>query len=140
MRSLYIISGLAGILALGACHDPLRVTNQDSPDAQRAVARPGDVEALIGSSYNIGWQGTVGGQNDDVNNQLAVMSFENSSSLANFNMGTRGSLPRNPLNNQKGNPGLVGNFWDYRTSARGARSAADGLVQLNRAGFSIGSA
>ena len=139
MRSVYIIGGLAGLLVLGACHDPLSVTNENSPDAQRALARPGDVEALIGSSYNVAWQATMGGQNDNVNNQLAVMSFENSSSLANFNMGTRGSIPRNPLNNQKGNAALVGNFWDFRTNARAARSAADGIVQLNRPGFSIGS-
>ena len=140
MRRLSVIAGIAVGSAVFACHDPLSVVNENAADAGRALARPGDVEALIGSSYNIAWQATVGGQNDDVNNQLGVMSFENSSSLANFNMGTRGSLPRNPLNNQKGNPGLVGNFWDYRTSARAARSAADGLVQLNRTGFSIGSA
>ena len=139
MRRLFVIAGIAVVSAVFACHEPLSVTNENAADAQRAGARPGDVEALIGSSYNISWQATLGGQNDNVNNQLSVMSFENSSSLANFNMGTRGSLPRNPLNNQKGNPALVGNFWDYRTDARAARSAADGLVQLNRTGFSIGS-
>src|SRR4030088_2572524 len=147
MRKVYVIAGLAGLLSAVACKDPLNVSNPNSPDAQRALARPGDVEAIIGSSYNIAWQGTIGGlqpgttasQNDNVNNQLAVMSFENSSSLANFNMGTRGSLPRNPLNNQKGNAGLVGNFWDFRTNDRAARSAADGIVQLNKPGFTIGS-
>jgi hypothetical protein len=139
MRKVYVFTGFAGLMIALACGDPLSVSNQNSPDAQRALARPGDVEALIGSSYNIAWQGTLGGQNDNVNNQLAVMSFENSSSLANFNMGTRGSLPRNPLNNQKGNAALVGNFWDFRTDARAARSAADGIVQLDRTGFSIGS-
>ena len=138
MRKVYVFTGLAGLMTALACGDPLSVSNDNAPDAGRALARPGDVEALIGSSYNIAWQGTLGGQNDNVNNQLAVMSFENSSSLANFNMGTRGSLPRNPLNNQKGNAALVGNFWDFRTDARGARSAADGIVQLNKTGFSIG--
>jgi hypothetical protein len=139
MRKVYVIAGIAGLLSAVACKDPLNVSNPNSPDAGRALARPGDVEAIIGSSYNVAWQGTIGGQNDNVNNQLAVMSFENSSSLANFNMGTRGSLPRNPLNNQKGNAALVGNFWDFRTDARAARSAADGIVQLNKPGFSIGS-
>jgi hypothetical protein len=139
MRRLYVIAGIASVAGAFACNDPLSVDNSNSPDAVRALARPGDVEAIIGSSYNIAWQATLGGQNDNVNNQMAVMSFENSSSLANFNMGTRGSLPRNPLNNQKGNPALVGNFFDFRTSARAARSAADGLVALNKPGFSIGS-
>ncbi len=138
MRKVYVFTGLAGLLAALACRDVLSVPNNNSPDAGRALARPGDVEAIIGSSYNIAWQGTIGGQNDNVNNQLAVMGFENSSSLANFNMGTRGSLPRNPLNNQKGNTGLVGNFWDFRTNARAGRAAADGIVALNRPGFSIG--
>lgn len=138
MRRLYVLNVVAIVAFAAACHDPLSVQNDNAADAQRALARPGDVEALIGSSFNIAWQATLGGQNDNVNNQMSVMSFENSSSLANFNMGTRGSLPRNPLNNQKGNPALVGNFWDFRTDARAARSAADGLVQLNRTGFSIG--
>lgn len=138
MRKVYVFTGLAGLLAALACRDVLSVPNNNSPDAGRALARPGDVEAIIGSSYNIAWQGTIGGQNDNVNNQLAVMGFENSSSLANFNMGTRGSLPRNPLNNQKGNTGLVGNFWDFRTNARAGRAAADGIVALNKPGFSIG--
>ena len=140
MRKLSVIAGIGVAAAVFACRDPLTVANENAADATRAGARPGDVEAIIGSSFNIAWQATLGGQNDDVNNQLSVMSFENSSSLANFSMGTRGSLPRNPLNNQKGNPALVGNFWDYRTDARAARSAADGLVQLNKPGFSIGSA
>ena len=139
MHKLSVIAGIGVAAVVFACHDPLSVVNENAADATRAGARPTDVEAIIGSSFNVAWQATLGGQNDDVNNQLSVMSFENSSSLANFNMGTRGSLPRNPLNNQKGNPALVGNFWDYRTSARAARSAADGLVKLNQTGFTVGS-
>jgi len=80
----------------------------------------------------------MNGQNDNVDNQMRVFSFENSSSLANFGFGTRIGVPRNPIDNSKGNPVLVGNFWDYAQDAKGARSAALGLAAMNKTGFSLG--
>jgi hypothetical protein len=71
---------------------------------------------------------------------MRVFSFENSSSLANFGFGTRIPIPRGSIDNSKGNPVLVGNFWDFAQDAKGARSAALGLSQLNKAGFTLGSA
>ncbi|HMG71507.1 MAG TPA: hypothetical protein VK544_10370 [Gemmatimonadaceae bacterium] len=122
--------------ALG-CSDTLSVPNGNNPDAGRALARPSDVEALIGSSLNTAWR-AMNGQNDNVDNQMRVFSFENSSSLANFGFGARIGLPRNPIDNSKGNPVLVGNFWDYAQDAKGARSAALGLAQLIKPGFTLG--
>jgi hypothetical protein len=135
---LYVIAGCAGLVAAIGCQDTLAVTNGNNPDAARALARPSDVEALIGSSLNTAWR-AMNGQNDNVDNQMRVFSFENSSSLANFGFGTRIGVPRNPIDNSKGNPVLVGNFWDYAQDAKGARSAALGLAAMNKTGFSLGS-
>lgn len=139
MRRLHVIAGYIGLAAVFVgCGDTLGVTNENNPDAARALARPSDVEALIGSSLNTVWR-AMNGQNDNVDNQMRVFSFENSSSLANFGFGTRIGLPRAPIDNSKGNPVLVGNFWDYAQDAKGARSAALGLAQLNKTGFTLGS-
>ena len=137
MRRLYVIAGCAGLVAAIGCQDTLAVQNGNNPDAARALARPSDVEALIGSSLNTVWR-AMNGQNDNVDNQMRVFSFENSSSLANFGFGTRIGVPRNPIDNSKGNPVLVGNFWDYAQDAKGARSAALGLAAMNKTGFSLG--
>jgi hypothetical protein len=138
MRRLQVYAGLAGLVAILGCSDTLAVTNGNNPDAERALARPSDVEALIGSSLNTAWR-AMNGQNDNVDNQMRVFSFENSSSLANFGFGARIGIPRNPIDNSKGNPVLVGNFWDYAQDAKGARSAALGLTQLDKTGFTLGS-
>src|ERR1700704_2208268 len=139
MRKLYVIAGLAGLLGATACgSDVLSVPNNDSPDAGRVLARPGDVESLIAGTFNSVWQGTVGGSLTSVNPAMMVMSFENSSSLANFNMGTWGSLPRNPISNRPGSVFSDQNYYNFRLLASAARSAATGIVQLNRPGFTIG--
>ena len=141
MRKLYVIAGLAGLLGATACgNDVLSVPNNDSPDAGRVLARPGDVESLIAGTFNGVWQGTVGGSLTSVNPAMMVMSFENSSSLANFNMGTWGSLPRNPISNRPGSVFSDQNYYNFRVLASAARSAATGIVQLNRPGFTIGTA
>jgi hypothetical protein len=138
---LYVIAGIAGILAAAACsNDVLTVQNQNNPDIGRVLNKPADVESIIGSSFNTAWQASVGGQNDNVNNQMAVMSLENGSSLANFGMGPRIGLPRSPIDNTPNNAVAVGNLYDFNTSAKAGRAASLGLVQLNTAGFTIGSA
>jgi hypothetical protein len=138
---LYVLAGFAGLLAASACsHDVLSVQNPNSPDIGRVLAKPSDVESIIGSSFNTVWGGTVGGSNDNINNQLAVMSLENGSSLANFGMGPRVGIPRSPIDNSPGNAVAAGNQFDFFNEDRGARAASLGLVQLNTPGFTIGSA
>ena len=140
MRKLYVLAGFAGLLAAAACsNDVLTVQNPNSPDIGRVLNKPPDVESIIGSSFNTVWAGTVGGSNDNVNNQMAVMSFENGSSLANFGFGVRISIPRNPIDNSVNNAVAAGNAFDFNNEAR-ELAASLGLVQLNTPGFTIGSA
>src|SRR5688500_3171335 len=42
----------AALLIAGARNPDLNVTNPNAPDVARAIATPGDVRQLIGSSYN----------------------------------------------------------------------------------------
>src|SRR6266542_2061613 len=138
MRRWYVIAGIAGLVGAVACSDVLTVTNDNQPDINRALAKPSDVESLIGSSFNTVWQGTVGGSNDNINNQMMVLSFENSASLANFGFGARIGIPRPPISNAKGNSVASGNFQTFSLESRGARSAALGLSQFQKASFTIG--
>ena len=140
MRKLSVITGFAGLLGALACgSDTLTVRNDNNPDAARVLARPTDVESLVAGSFNTAWQATVGGSLTSVQPAMAVMSFENSSSLANFNMGTLGSLPRNIITNRPGSVFSSQNYYNFRNLASAARAAATGLVQSKAATFSLGS-
>src|SRR5438552_2055068 len=118
MRRLYVLAGIAGILATAACsHDVLTVQNPNQPDITRVLAKPTDVESIIGSSFNTVWTGTVGGSNDNVNNQMAVLALENGSSLANFAMGVRIGIPRNAIDISHGTPVSSGNSFIFFNEA-----------------------
>src|SRR5215472_2391441 len=96
-----------GVLALVfvACKDTLVVQDQTDPDRNRALSRPADIEAFIGSTYAQIEDATLGGSNDDLQTQMQVMGMENTSSLANFAMGPRGSIPRTPIDNTRNSTG-----------------------------------
>ncbi|MFL5576982.1 MAG: hypothetical protein ACJ79S_13535 [Gemmatimonadaceae bacterium] len=144
VRVLTVVAGVAGGTA--ACSDALSVPNKNNPGTDQVLKRPSDVEQLLGTGYNTVHQGTLGtaivvsgaGVNDNVQNQLQVLALENYSSLANFGMGPRGGLPRNPIQNYRNNPVASGNFRDFSTLERVARSAADGIARFNEAGFTTG--
>jgi len=123
---------VAGVLALGfmACKDTLVVEDQTDPDRDRALGRPADVEAFIGSTYAQIQNATLGGANDDLQTQLQVMGMENTSALANFAMGPRGSIPRTSIENTRNSTGDVGNFRDFTVLHRAARMAVIGIARL----------
>src|SRR6267142_2645805 len=60
------------------------------------------------------------------------MSFESSSQLGNFGMGTRGSIPRSPIDNSIGNTVSGGNFRDFDFMSRNARGAANAIAALDK--------
>src|SRR3989454_2658035 len=116
----------AGVLALAfmACKDTLVVDDVNDPDRIRALSRPGDIEAFIGSTYAQVHNATLGGSNDDLQTQLQVMGMENTSSLANFAMSPRGAIPRTQIDNSRGGTGGAGNNRDFQVLHRAARMAA----------------
>lgn len=118
------------VLALAACNDPLAVNNLNDPDRRRVFANAADLEVFIAGLWAVQHQATIGGSNDGLQPQLAVMGLENTSALANFAMGPRGAIPRNPITNQRGSQGNAGNLHDWFRGHRAARQAALGISAL----------
>src|SRR2546427_1028509 len=139
-------SALYGVLtiALGACQDPLVVANSNNPDRGRVFNSAADLEQFIASGYARAHAGTLGaatvmtgGSNDALQPQLLVMGMENVSALANFAMGPRSAIPRNPITNARGSHWNCGNYRDWVVQHSAARTAALGMARLKT--FSLGS-
>ncbi len=126
-------------LAAVACspEDQLTVQNPNNPETARTLARPADVESFIAGSFATWYDASMGGSNDGVQNQMAVMAMENGSSLANFAMGPRGALPRSPALNARQNFASTQNLKEYNALSRSAASAALGIARLD-AGVNLG--
>jgi hypothetical protein len=144
MRKLFYIA--VAVTGLGACAgDQVVAPNLNNPDVTRVLARPGDVETVIGNSFGSAYnaaQGATGGSGiaGHIEPSLLTMSFESSSSLANDALGPRGSIPRAAIANNSTDTYATNNAYNYQGSQRAARTAANGLVQLNSTGFTLGSA
>lgn len=138
IKSIYPVLGLAALLGLGACSDRLEVTNLNSADRDRALAAPADVESVVRGSWNALHTG-IHHANDALYPQMLVMGMESHAELANFGMGARGGIPRNFIDNNRGNQVQVGNYRDFAHLHRAARLAAVGLTAFDREGFTIGS-
>jgi hypothetical protein len=136
MRTLKLL--LAGLSVCGAvaCKDTLDVANTNNPDRARALARPSDVEGLIGSSYQAVHNGSLGAFGA-VNIQTMSLSLENFSNLANSNMGPRAAIPRAPVDNSRNNAVATENYRDFLVLHRAARQAAVGLSAVNAATFTF---
>lgn len=124
------IFGLSLTLALGGCAD-LAVENLNAPDEELALSEPGDVEALIGSSFAVFWRAV-----SDFEPQagLSTLADEWSASWGNFGMQDLSSEPRRAINNDAG--------YNYRSAISEAwnevyeavSNANDGLKALNNIG------
>jgi len=138
MTKRYLLGGIL-VLTLAACANPLDIADLNDPDRTRTFTNPQDLQVFISGLYAVAHGATLGvaGGNDDLQAQMAVMSMENVSGLANFAMGPRSSLPRNAITNQRGSQGNVGNYNDWLRGHRAARQAALGLSALNN--LSLGS-
>ncbi|MFI5208138.1 MAG: hypothetical protein ACHQX4_08975 [Gemmatimonadales bacterium] len=136
MRTAKLV--LVGLMVMGAaaCSDSLNVANTQSADRARALARPSDVEALIGSSYSAVHNATLGAF-CAINTQSMSMSLENYSNLANNNMGPRAAIPRAPVDNSRNNAVAASNYRDFLNLHRAARQAAVGLAAVNATGFTF---
>ncbi|HWH48511.1 MAG TPA: hypothetical protein VN664_11965 [Burkholderiales bacterium] len=125
-----------------ACTDhPLSVQNPNQPDVAKVFGTPRDVETIISKLFQQMYNGQLGAP-DDIFSQTITMSFESSSQLGNFGMGTRGAIPRSPIDNSIGNTVSAGNFRDFDFLSRNARGAANAIAALDAfaaAGNSTGS-
>lgn len=141
LSRIVLATGVVAVGALGACNDPLTVENTNNPDVARANSTPLGVEAIVSKLMQQIHQGMYGSTSNLLPGAM-VMSFESSSQLGNFGMGTRMAIPRQPIANGRGNSTESENFRTFDHLSRNARSAANALTALNKfaqEGTSLGS-
>ena len=130
MSTFRFVAGSLVLIGVMACTDTLVVDNANDPDRERALGRPADVEAFISNTYAQIQNATLGGSNDDLQTQLQVMGMENTSALANFAMGPRGSIPRTSIENTRNSTGAAGNYRDFQVMHRAGRMATIGIAAI----------
>ncbi len=137
MRIFKALAVLGVVVSLGACEifDPeLEVDNTNAPDQSRALSEPGDIESLIGSTFNVWWYGysyTYPAWT------LAVAADENSSSWGNFGMRDINEEPRKAYNNDTGYSYRGVNQTPWYDMYQTVSSANDGLRAI-KGGIQIG--
>ncbi|MEO5511242.1 MAG: hypothetical protein ABIS27_11490 [Longimicrobiales bacterium] len=116
------------IVATTACQD-LEVVNPNEPDAERALAQPGDVEGLVATSWVTAFWGRTQGSASTVN-ALPLVADEFSGTYANNGALEMSSEPRVPYNNDPlADAGGLARFqWESWYS--GISSANDGLTTI----------
>jgi hypothetical protein len=132
------MAGFALLCGALACNPDLNVTNPNAPDVERAIATPGDVRQLIGSSYNswyLGMQSACcnGGNNEpDPGIATAIMADNMTATFGNFGMRFNNQEPRVAYNNSSAAAdGKVASMtYDNMYGALGA--ANDGLNAIKR--------
>lgn len=123
-----IAAALLGALALGGCVD-LAVTNPNDPDAERALATPGDVEALISGSFQTWWY--ISSSYNSVPPILATVSYSHSATAANFGMVEFSGWPKVPVHNA-----VTNTYYSYFNNPwvrayRAVSAVVDGLTAIN---------
>jgi hypothetical protein len=136
---LYTLTSIVALAGLGC--DLLNVTNTNNPNRDAALGTPTDLENFVGFTYAVEHAGTLGGAGipgcldggclDGLQTQMQTMGMENVSGLANFAMGPRSAIPRNPIDNTPGSQGNVGNYRDFVIEHRAARMASLAIAKLS---------
>jgi hypothetical protein len=122
---------LATAVILTGCRDnPLDVKNTQQPSVAGVFSSPLTVETAVSRLFEQPYNGQLGAS-DDIMTQTITMSFESASQLGNFGMGTRGAIPRAPIDNSIGNNVAAGNFRDFDFLSRNARLAATAVQALD---------
>ena len=138
---------LAGALVLGACSDPLEVTNRNNPDIGAVLRLPRDVETLAGRLYQNVHSSTVtsftetgGATSNTIYPAMLTMGLENVSQLNNFGMGPRGNIPRTFIDNARGNSFQVEHLRTFQRGQNAAQTSVAVLERLLDSTFTIGTA
>jgi hypothetical protein len=126
LNKLRALSALAMLAVVPACLD-MDVENLNSPDAERALASPSDVEALLATGYFRFWNGT---QKYDPSMMIGVAGNEITSSWGNFGMQDAGTRPRGPWDNSPtyGYRSAISTPWSQLYQA--ISNVTDGVVAI----------
>ncbi len=120
----YLVAATLLVSIAGCAEDVLEVENPNDPDRGRILASPADVEGLAASQFQSVISATLGSI-ARVQTGMMTASFENSSGLANNGLGPRSGIPRQPIDNNRGNAYQSENFNDFRLLTAVARNSAD---------------
>lgn len=137
MKAIHIFTSAALLLVASACKQDLLVENLSDPDIARVFATGASIESTIGAGYQT-VHNAIANQDDQPG--VEVFGLESYSGLNNFNMGTRVSIPRLPINNVNGAPSIFQEFSKLAKEARLVVNAMDALAALNKAGKTIATA
>ena len=129
-RTLLYSLALLVIVGLAGCQD-LSVENANNPDRAVALARPGDVEALISETFTDYWLGIQNCGNGAL--FLSTIADENSSSWANWGMRDMSSEPRIAWDNSSTYNRRASTEEPWFDGYRGISNANDGLQAIARA-------
>ena len=126
---------LVGALGLAACD--LDVQNPNSPETERVLSSPKDVESLAAAQYKR-WHEGLYTNLGNVNGMASVQSFENYSALANNCMNQRNPIPRPANNNQVGNGCGGEQLRVYSVMNEVQRTVTNVLARIQAPGFNVG--
>jgi hypothetical protein len=121
---------MSAVLLAGCRDNPLDVANTQQPSVAGVFSSPLTTETAVSKLFEQLYNGQFGAS-DDIFTQTITMSFESASQLGNFGMGTRGAIPRAPIDNSIGNNVASGNFRDFDFLSRNARLASTAVAALN---------
>jgi hypothetical protein len=119
------------LLGAAACAD-LDVVNTNDPDRGRALATPGDVEALIAGSYSQWFVADhkLPGDAGTPAMFLSTQAFMHSSTAANFGILTYSRIPRSPIQNSITDQDYTYVAFNWSTNYRALAAVADGMRAL----------
>jgi len=135
MKSIRILASASLLVIAAACRSDLTVENLSNPDIERVFATPASIEATIAAGYQTVHNST---SNQALWPETQMLGLETYSSLNNFNMGVRVSIPRNPISNAVGSPSFNSEFTNTQKAARLMVNALDAHARLVKAGGTLG--
>jgi hypothetical protein len=134
LRNLWLgAATTATLAAFSACQPDktLTVTNVDQPDVTRAFATADGIEAILRGGFSQ-ILGATHATTAAIWPAALVLSFENYGSVANFGMNLRASIPRIPIDNNRGNPTATESFRDFQQLSLRGRTLANAIAALDR--------
>src|SRR5690606_20232811 len=137
-RLVSSLAGIALVVSLQGCSDEsLGVANINHPDREKTLGSPAEVEGLASAQFGAIIMATIG-DIARLQTSMAVMSFENAATgLANNGM-PRGAIPRQVIDNSRGNAYSAEGYADFQFLSFVARNSADILQRAKQEDFSLG--
>jgi hypothetical protein len=134
IRPVAVLASVSLLVGAAACRE-LLVENLNNPDIERVFATPASIEATLAAGYQTIHNST---SNQALWPETQMLGLETYSSLNNFNMGVRVSIPRNPLSNALGSPSFFTEFTNFSKQARLMVNALDAHARLLKDGKTLG--